>query len=99
MYYYYYRYQYKAVLTQRLHKIQKDKNIRDHSAWTIGNGDLIQEACIQHRNRHKNNARVVRNLEERNVGTKGKSPKQGLTSANDLTIELPEERESPYHIQ
>ena len=24
---------------------------------------------------------IVRNLEERNVGTKGKSPKQGLTSA------------------
>ena len=39
--------------------------------------------------------RIVRNLEERNVGTKGKSPKQGLTSAEDLTIELPE---SPYHI-
>ena len=35
-----------------------------------------------------NNARVVRNLEERNVGTKEKSPKQGLTSAKDLTIEL-----------
>ena len=32
---------------------------------------------------HKNNARVVRNLEERNVGTKGKNPKQGLTSAKD----------------
>ena len=32
------------------------------------------------RNRHK---RVVRNMEERKVGTKGKSPKQGLTSAED----------------
>ena len=42
------------------------------------------------RNRHKSNCkREVRNLEERNVGTKGKSPKQGLASANDLTIELP----------
>ena len=42
--------------------------------------------------------RVIKNLEERNVvDTKGKSPKQGLTSAKDLTIELPEERESPYH--
>ena len=32
-----------------------------------------------------------------NVGAKGKSPKQGLISAKDLTIELPEGRESPYH--
>ena len=32
-------------------------------------------------------------MEERNVDTKGKSPKQGLTNANDL----PEERESPYY--
>ena len=38
----------------------------------------------------KNNARVVRNLEERNVGTKGKSPKQGLTSAKDLPIAMNE---------
>ena len=41
--------------------------------------------------------RVVRNIEERNVGTKGKNPKQGLTSAKDLTIELSEGRASPYH--
>ena len=27
----------------------------------------------------------------------GGSPKQGLTSAKDLTIELPKERESTYH--
>ena len=30
-------------------------------------------------------------------GTKGKSSKQGLTSAEDLTIELPEDRESPCY--
>ena len=36
-------------------------------------------------------------MEERNVGTKGKSSKQDLTSVKDLTIELPEGRESPYH--
>ena len=36
-------------------------------------------------------------MKERNVGTKGKSPKQGITSAKDLTIELAEGRESPYH--
>ena len=45
----------------------------------------------------KNNARILGNLKERNVGTKGKSPKQDLTSAKDLTIELPEEREFPYY--
>ena len=36
-------------------------------------------------------------MEEMNVGTKGKSPKQDLTSAKDLRIELSEGRESPYH--
>ena len=35
-------------------------------------------------------------MEGMNVGIiRGKSPKQGLTSAKDLTIELPEGRESP----
>ena len=36
-------------------------------------------------------------MEERNVATKGKNLKQDLTSAKDLTIELPERRESFYH--
>ena len=40
---------------------------------------------------------VVKKMEEKNVGTKGKSFKQGLTSANDRTIELPEGRDSPFH--
>ena len=31
------------------------------------------------------------------VDTKGKSPKQGITNAKDLPMELPEGRESPYH--
>ena len=26
--------------------IQKDQNARDHSAWTIGKGDLTHELCI-----------------------------------------------------
>ena len=26
--------------------ILKDQNTRDHSAWTIGNGDLMHEVCI-----------------------------------------------------
>ena len=51
----------------------------------------------QEEERHKNNTRVVGNLEERKVGTKGKSPEQDLTSAKDLIIELPEERKSLYH--
>ena len=34
---------------------------------------------------------------ERNVGTKGKSPKQGLTMAKDLPMELSDGHESPYH--
>ena len=45
-------------------------------------------------NRFKNNEKVVRNLKEINVATMGKSPKQGLTSAKDVPMELPE---SPYH--
>ena len=36
-------------------------------------------------------------MEERNVGTKRKSPKLGLTSAKDLTVKLQEEREYRYH--
>ena len=35
-------------------------------------------------------------MEERKVGKEGKSPKQDLTSAKDLTIKLSEGRES-YH--
>ena len=90
--------------------IQKDQNTRNHSAWTIGNG-IPCTRCVSHtvylahgnikdetrgRSRHKNN-RLVRNIEERNVGTKGKSPKQGLTNAKDLPMELSEGLESLYH--
>ena len=51
------------------------------------------------RRKYKNSSikRVVRNVKERNVGTKMKNPRQSLTIAHDLTIELPEGRESPYH--
>ena len=50
------------------------------------------------RNRHKTHSkRVVGHLEDRNGGMKGKSPKQSLTSAKDLPMELPEGHESPYH--
>ena len=37
----------------------------------------------------------VRNLEERNVGTKGKNLEQGLTSAEDLTTEPPRRTRVP----
>ena len=36
-------------------------------------------------------------MEERNVGTKGKTPKKGLTNAKDLHMGFPEGRESPYN--
>ena len=52
---------------------------------------------IRGRSRHKNHShRVVRNMEERNVGTKG-GLKQDIISAEDLAIELPERHESSYH--
>ena len=37
-------------------------------------------------------------MEKKNVSTKGKNPKQDLTSAKDLPMELREGRESPYTI-
>ena len=37
-------------------------------------------------------------MEGRNVGTiRGKSPKEGITNAKDLPMELPEGHESHYH--
>ena len=36
-------------------------------------------------------------MEEKTVSTMGKSSKKDLTSAKNLTIELPEGRESSYH--
>ena len=54
--------------------ILKDENTRDHSAWTIMNGDPMHGMCIPHRiprahgnrkgegrtrNRHKNNSNIV----------------------------------------
>ena len=41
------------------------------------------------KSRHKYNSKRVRNMEGRNVGTiSGKSPKQGLTSDKNLTMEF-----------
>ena len=60
--------------------------------------EIQGEDEAKERSRHKNSCyRVVRKMEERSVGTKRKSPKQDLTSAKDLTMELPEEHEFPYH--
>ena len=36
-------------------------------------------------------------MEEKIVGTKGKSPKQDKTSTKNITAELPERRKSPYN--
>ena len=36
-------------------------------------------------------------MEEKKVGTKGKSPKQDKTSTKNLTAEHPEGRESPNY--
>ena len=60
----------------------------------MGTARVKQEADTD-----KNNSkRVVKNIKERNVGTiMGKSPKQGQTRAKDLSIELPEGRQLPYH--
>ena len=41
--------------------------------------------------------RLVINLKERNLGTKEKSPKQGLASAKNLTVNLNEGRDLIYH--
>ena len=42
--------------------------------------------------RHQDNSKRVRNRDERNVGTKGKSPKQGLTSAKVSTLKKDPQR-------
>ena len=53
---------------------------------------------IKIKSRQKNPSKIVWNMEGKNVGIiRVKSPKQGLTRAEDLTIELLELRESPYH--
>ena len=44
---------------------------------------------LRGRSRHKNYSERVTNMEKMNVETKGKSPKQDLASAKDLTIKLP----------
>ena len=58
--------------------------------------DSQSEAKIRkRRSKHQNNSvRVVINLKERKIFTKLKSLKQGLTSAQDLTLKILEKRES-----
>ena len=47
---------------------------------------------VRGRSRHKNNSEIVIiNLDEKNVGKKRKSLKQGLTSAKGLTMKLTRE--------
>ena len=61
----------------------------------LAHGNRKSEARVRNRHKNNNSKRVVINMEERTMGNKGKSPKQGLTSAGDQTTELLEERESP----
>ena len=53
-------------------------------------GQLMGTARMkQEEEANKNNSQiVVRNMEKRNVGRKGKSSKQGLTKAKDLHMKL-----------
>ena len=69
---------------------------RGYLTGYLTHGNIKREA--RGKSIHKNNSkRKVRNMEERNVGRKGKSPEQGITSAKALTVELPEGCEYPYH--
>ena len=60
--------------------ILKYQNTRDHSAWTSENRDPMHEVCIPQRIPRANVKQeeeagtriIVRNMERRNVGTKGK---------------------------
>ena len=56
------------------------------------------KGAIRGRSRHKNNGkRVVRNVEGRNMSNiRGKSPKQSLASAEDITMILTHGGDSPY---
>ena len=54
----------------------------------------METARVKQEEETDTNNAIVGNLEERNVGAKGISLKQYLTSTKDLTIEL---SESPYH--
>ena len=87
----------------------KDRNPRDHLAWSVRNG--IQNArCashtvyLAHENSrgdirviytHMNNSkRVISNIEGRRVGTiMGESPKQGQTGTKNLTMMVAETSE------
>ena len=69
-----------------------------HARGVYPTEDTSRKGKARERSRHKNNSkRVVKNMDERKVVTKGKSLKQDLTSAADLTIELPEGLDSPFH--
>ena len=86
--------------------IQNDRNTRNqrgshargvsHTKY-LAHGNIKGEA--RGRNRYKNHCKIVmRNMEGKTVGiTRGKGPELGLTSTKDLTMELPEGHEAPYH--
>ena len=100
---------FKSVLDQ--YEFFTDRNTRDHlteyrvrGSHTRGVYPTQDTSCMrtarvkqEEREDRNNSMRVVRNLEEKNIGTKRKNPKQGRTSANGLTIELPGARVSLHH--
>ena len=87
---------YSLLLYRRLRaKMLQKIKIKDHLAWTAGTGipcpgvyptqgTSCMETARVKQEEDKNHDRVVWNMDKRNVGIKGKSPKLYLT------IELPE---------
>ena len=70
-----------------------------HEIYCVGNTARAWDRRDKRRSsKHLSNSkRVVRNLEEWNVGTKGQRPKQDITRAKAPTIELSEGHELLYH--
>ena len=75
----------------------KERGSHARAVYLTQGTSRMRTASVKQEERHRNNSkRVVRNLEERNVDTTKKSSKGGLTSADNLTIMLPESRDSYY---
>ena len=85
----------KQSLKRPKYKVPFSMEYRERESHARGVRPTQYTSCMgtarvkQEEETDRNNARVARNLEERNVGTKGKSTKQDLNSTKDLTIEPP----------
>ena len=69
--------------------LKETTNLGANLIWTAGNGDLMQLGVYP--------TRVTSRMEITNVKQK-ENLKQGLVSAKDLTLVVPERRYLPYHI-